>query len=118
MRLSALLASIALFAALSCATPSTTLHISPDHPASPDGVEARPPNWTSLLPLAEGAGETSDTTPSHEDSQAPQSTGTGKPLYTCPMHAQIVRDKPGNCPICEMKLVLKKTAENEHGGHP
>ncbi|HVS80374.1 MAG TPA: heavy metal-binding domain-containing protein, partial [Pyrinomonadaceae bacterium] len=25
-------------------------------------------------------------------------------LYTCPMHPQIVRDKPGNCPICGMAL--------------
>jgi Cu+-exporting ATPase len=24
--------------------------------------------------------------------------------YTCPMHAQIVRDAPGNCPICGMAL--------------
>jgi multidrug efflux pump subunit AcrA (membrane-fusion protein) len=27
-----------------------------------------------------------------------------KQLYTCGMHPQIVRDKPGNCPICGMKL--------------
>ncbi len=27
-----------------------------------------------------------------------------KQLYTCGMHPQIVRDTPGNCPICGMKL--------------
>jgi Cu(I)/Ag(I) efflux system membrane fusion protein len=27
--------------------------------------------------------------------------------YTCPMHPQIVRDAPGNCPICGMTLVEK-----------
>ena len=27
--------------------------------------------------------------------------------YTCPMHPQIVRDRPGTCPICGMDLVLK-----------
>lgn len=25
-------------------------------------------------------------------------------VYTCPMHLEIVSDKPGNCPICKMKL--------------
>ena len=30
--------------------------------------------------------------------------GTEKTLYTCGMHKQIIKDKPGNCPICGMKL--------------
>jgi len=25
--------------------------------------------------------------------------------YQCPMHSQVISDKPGNCPICGMKLV-------------
>jgi Cu(I)/Ag(I) efflux system membrane fusion protein len=29
----------------------------------------------------------------------------GKQQYRCPMHHEIVRDKPGNCPICGMDLV-------------
>ena len=28
-----------------------------------------------------------------------------KAVYTCPMHPEIRRDKPGTCPICGMKLV-------------
>ncbi len=27
-----------------------------------------------------------------------------KTLYTCGMHPQVIQDKPGNCPICGMKL--------------
>lgn len=27
-------------------------------------------------------------------------------IYTCPMHPEIRQNKPGNCPICGMKLVL------------
>jgi len=30
--------------------------------------------------------------------------GTDKILYTCPMHPEIVRDRPGRCPICGMHL--------------
>jgi len=32
-------------------------------------------------------------------------------VYTCSMHPEIIRDKPGNCPICGMFLV-KKVREN------
>ena len=30
---------------------------------------------------------------------------TGKSLYQCPMHPAIISDKPGDCPICGMRLV-------------
>jgi membrane fusion protein, copper/silver efflux system len=29
------------------------------------------------------------------------------PTYVCPMHPQIVRSEPGNCPICGMALVRR-----------
>jgi Cu(I)/Ag(I) efflux system membrane fusion protein/cobalt-zinc-cadmium efflux system membrane fusion protein len=32
----------------------------------------------------------------------------GKQLWTCGMHPQVVQDKPGNCPICGMRLVPVK----------
>jgi hypothetical protein len=28
--------------------------------------------------------------------------------YTCPMHPEVVRNKPGKCPKCGMKLVAIK----------
>ncbi|WP_284653226.1 multicopper oxidase domain-containing protein [Flavobacterium terrisoli] len=35
--------------------------------------------------------------------------------YTCPMHPEIVSDKPGNCPRCGMKLIVqdKKTVSTD-----
>ena len=37
--------------------------------------------------------------------------------YVCPMHAQIVRDQPGSCPICGMDLV-KKVIDTQAGKRP
>jgi Cu(I)/Ag(I) efflux system membrane fusion protein/cobalt-zinc-cadmium efflux system membrane fusion protein len=34
----------------------------------------------------------------------------GQQLYSCGMHPDIIRDEPGNCPICGMKLTPIKTA--------
>jgi membrane fusion protein, copper/silver efflux system len=34
-------------------------------------------------------------------------------IYTCPMHPQIIRHEPGNCPICGMPLVKKENAKRE-----
>src|ERR1700737_3210400 len=31
-----------------------------------------------------------------------------KELWTCSMHPEIIRDKPGTCPICGMKLIKKE----------
>jgi Cu2+-exporting ATPase len=39
-------------------------------------------------------------------------------IYTCPMHPEIKQDKPGNCPICGMALVLvKEETETKSSSH-
>jgi Cu(I)/Ag(I) efflux system membrane fusion protein len=38
------------------------------------------------------------------------------PKYVCPMHPQIIRDDPGNCPICGMDLVQKEAEEEQASG--
>jgi multidrug efflux pump subunit AcrA (membrane-fusion protein) len=40
-------------------------------------------------------------------------------LYTCGMHPQVIQNKPGNCPICGMKLTPVRKQNAEHGsGEP
>ncbi|HMM65097.1 MAG TPA: HAD-IC family P-type ATPase, partial [Mesorhizobium sp.] len=38
--------------------------------------------------------------------------------YTCPMHPEIVRDKPGDCPICGMALEPMGVPTGEEGPNP
>jgi membrane fusion protein, copper/silver efflux system len=43
---------------------------------------------------------------------------TKNEIYTCPMHPQIVQDRPGQCPICGMDLVKKsELSEDESTDH-
>jgi Cu(I)/Ag(I) efflux system membrane fusion protein/cobalt-zinc-cadmium efflux system membrane fusion protein len=37
--------------------------------------------------------------------QSTSDMATPKQLWTCSMHPQVIREKPGECPICHMKLV-------------
>lgn len=34
--------------------------------------------------------------------------------YTCPMHPEVISDKPGTCPKCGMDLVKKEVAKVEY----
>lgn len=34
--------------------------------------------------------------------------------YTCPMHPEVKKDAPGQCPICGMDLVKKETDAHDH----
>jgi Cu+-exporting ATPase len=36
-----------------------------------------------------------------------------KPLYTCPMHPEVIQDEPGSCPICGMDLVPMEPTDSE-----
>ncbi len=40
-------------------------------------------------------------------------------MYTCPMHKEVISDKPGSCPKCGMKLIpVDHDNHNNHNQHP
>lgn len=45
------------------------------------------------------------------DEQQQASSEETTQLWTCGMHPQVIQDKPGNCPICGMKLTPLKTTQ-------
>ena len=51
------------------------------------------------------------------DRPAPEPMPAGT-QYTCPMHPEIVRDKPGSCPICGMALEPMGVPTGEEGPNP
>jgi hypothetical protein len=43
----------------------------------------------------------------YAQSSGDAAAGQGKVIYYCPMHPSYTSDKPGDCPICNMRLVKK-----------
>jgi Cu(I)/Ag(I) efflux system membrane fusion protein len=43
----------------------------------------------------------------NKDPHAEHKTEVAEEIYSCSMHPQIIREKPGKCPICGMQLVKK-----------
>ena len=64
----------------------------------------------AALPIAvfglAGCGKSPDAATGKSDATS-TSTAQAK-QYTCPMHPEVVKDNPGACPKCDMKLVEKK----------
>jgi membrane fusion protein, copper/silver efflux system len=50
----------------------------------------------------------------HLRQEAGKEPGATAKMYVCSMEPQIIRDKPGNCPICGMALIEKKDFEQNY----
>lgn len=107
---------------LGCVGPVTLAPLPYAHPASPSTPAGTlPPLGTALgdslgdAPHA-GSDATKNEGMTHE---MPMSGATTIPAgkFQCPMHQSVRSDKPGQCPICGMKLVEKKPDSQIHGDH-
>ena len=61
-----------------------------------------PPRGTAAGTDQGGAALPAPRTVAKRDKSKPAAT-----VYTCPMHPEVVSDKPGQCPKCGMTLVVK-----------
>src|SRR5437773_8884622 len=78
--------------------------LSPSYPPSRGYGAAGPPSPSDSESVRERAGATGQSTAVAFPTSQPLNLSTSQPLYSCPMHPEIVRDQPGDCPICGMAL--------------
>jgi hypothetical protein len=96
----------ALVAACATEPPPRPVRLDPSNPAAAEslpltaGSLAQPSQPTSAAPPAPA-----------EKTDTPAGAGTvdqHPTLYTCPMHPEVISDRPGKCPKCGMTLVPKE----------
>jgi Heavy metal binding domain len=75
---------------------------------------------TSILLAAMAFTMTANVIAQHDEHSAAPAASPARALYTCPMHPEIVRTEPGQCPKCGMTLVPlkeKQRAPNSERTH-
>ncbi len=90
----------------------------PETPAPPTPGPRRGVGWVTLVLVAIASALVAGGAAYFLARRGAQATGTAqapKAQYQCPMHPTIVKDRPGECPICGMKLVK---VEPSGGGRP
>ena len=117
-----------------CTTGAGNAPLAGNHPANPSATESPilPPSPTLTLsdavttaPAQEPSGMNRDMNHSMSGMQHDHRLAATQPattqaaiFYTCTMHPEVMLDKPGKCPKCGMKLVLKRDAKtSDRGGH-
>jgi hypothetical protein len=103
--------AVLAFVMLACV--STELGAGPGHPASPEAEAAPLPAMGALLEQSSAQSSSPpESSPGHNH-EAPQAASEDSSpdetkQWTCPMHPEVIRSEPGECPICGMKLVPRE----------
>jgi Cu(I)/Ag(I) efflux system membrane fusion protein len=91
----------------------TALYHCPMHPTYTSNQPGECPICGMTLVLVSDTGKTTAVVDSSTESALPPSQTTKAIQYTCPMHPEVISDKPGKCPKCGMNLIpIKDTSMN------
>ena len=69
----------------------------------------------SVMLLTFSACNSTDSKSTTQDQDTTKTKSMANVQYTCPMHPDVISDKPGKCPKCGMDLVVKETKKNMGG---
>ena len=111
MRRSRILFVICLYT-VGCAVSEELLPLDTSHPASPSATFAPPPQFANMLSPPPEAKDNIRRQVSHPEGKKDDADVAS---YVCPMHSEVVSDRPGRCPKCGMKLVPNTQGDND--GH-
>ena len=87
-----------------------------DDPSPPIPPPRRFPRWLLIAALVMAAGAGFAVYINRPTSGEGAKTAVAHQQWYCPMHPQVVSDKPGKCPICGMTLIPVPAAPA--GGQP
>lgn len=99
---------------------SSNLDLPPDHPANARAATlplalSNPLQADSAAPAPKH--DSAAAHMGHDHGEAQQSKPESGDAWTCPMHPEVVRSGPGQCPICGMNLVKRAKTPQHQGGH-
>mgnify|MGYP007037764581 CR=1 FL=1 len=95
-----------------CAVSEELLPLDKSHPASPSATSAPPHQLNDTLSPPREANDGIRRRAGHSEHNPYDATARS---YVCPMHSDVVSDRPGRCPKCGMKLVPNTQGDND--GH-
>lgn len=65
----------------------------------------------SLAVILSACQQSKDKTEQTQEVNSTSPESTARASYTCSMHPEVVSDKPGKCPKCEMDLIVKESSD-------